>query len=164
MVALLLIGTMLGIAVIATVARDIRTEGVRPPTRSAATLNSYTLFAFDELQFKGGQSSDRGVVSGGNVGENNFANPYANTRLTMDDSTQLTANTFPREQRVQRVGHLRQRDRGRVHGEAAELRPDGSPRQSSPSPPAVRGLQPEDPFTAETNEKGVVMLPARTAT
>jgi hypothetical protein len=67
-------------------------------------LSSYVLFAFDTLEFKGGQQPDRGVIKGGNVGAggmdttpNNSSpmlNICANAAVKMDDGTQVNADTM----------------------------------------------------------------------
>ena len=67
-------------------------------------LSSYVLFAFDTLEFKGGQSPDRGIIKGGDVGAggidttpNNSSpilNICANAAVTMDDGTQVNADTM----------------------------------------------------------------------
>ena len=91
---LIVVTTLLGVLAIPAVAASPAPRVGTPSSPVSRDLSTYTLFGFSSLDFKGGQNTTRGIISGGNVGTNGDANPCANGHLTMDDGTQLVANTL----------------------------------------------------------------------
>jgi hypothetical protein len=70
-------GLLLGIAAIAVVVIARESDDQAPSARADQPpglnrdIDSYVLFAYDSLVFKGRNSGDTGVIMGGNVGVNN---------------------------------------------------------------------------------------------
>ncbi len=91
---MIVVATLLGVLAIPAVAASPAPRASTPSEPVSRDLSTYTLFAFNSLAFKGGQNASRGIISGGNVGANGDANPCANGHLTMDDGTQLVANSL----------------------------------------------------------------------
>jgi hypothetical protein len=92
-------------AVVLAAGQTIRASATGNPTRPVSRdLDTYVLFAFDTLHFKGGQNDGRGIITGGDVGANGvdtapedsspILNICANNPVTMDPGSQVNADTL----------------------------------------------------------------------
>jgi hypothetical protein len=99
------IGVLLGAAGVAvTVAGSVLPAFASgAPTRPVdRDLSSYVLFATDQIQVKAGEDASRGIVTGGDIGVNKTGLVTGSPRLqicrnghlTMDDGTQVVADTM----------------------------------------------------------------------
>jgi hypothetical protein len=104
-VAGLVIGLLLGIAAVVAIVAVARSgDGDAPVAQAQADapsrdIDSYVLFAYESLVFKGRNTGDTGVISGGNVGVNNVDPDPNATELTFSgpvkmpvDGTQVVGN------------------------------------------------------------------------
>ena len=90
---LFVVASLLAIVAVPAVAASPAPRAGTPTASVNGDLSSYVLFGFRSFSFKGANGPGHGIISGGNVGTNGDMGICQNGGVTMDDGTQLVANS-----------------------------------------------------------------------